>query len=195
MLYWYRSAPGVRVGRAALDEDAIRTIEEQHPEVEFDWPQILEVGAATQPEVERKPVRPLRRPKPPRPRDEAALAPAFVPESQAEAAEDVLEEPEPAAVVGEESEEETEEAVAVPRGHDLLEELVGHEIATRLRARYSEIINRIHRLPGGHAQRDAWEARADALNPDNWVTPAEVLAGVQRADALFDALRRELLAL
>ena len=47
VLYWYRSAPGVRVGRPALDEDAIRTIEEQHPEVEFDWPQILEVGAAS----------------------------------------------------------------------------------------------------------------------------------------------------
>ena len=48
MLYWYRSAPGVRVGRPALDEDAIRTIEEQHPEIEFDWPHILEVGAACQ---------------------------------------------------------------------------------------------------------------------------------------------------
>ncbi len=67
VLYWYRSAPGVRVGRPALDEDAIRTIEEQHPGVDFDWPQILEVGAITQPEVERPLVQPRRRPmtKPP----------------------------------------------------------------------------------------------------------------------------------
>ena len=109
VLYWYRSAPGVRVGRPALDEDAIRTIEEQHPEVEFDWPQILEVGAATQPEVERKPVRQPRRPQPQRPREDAA--PAYVPESQPEAAEDVVEELEPAPAVEDESEEEPDEAL------------------------------------------------------------------------------------
>jgi hypothetical protein len=31
----------VRVGRAPLDEDAIRLIEEHHPDIRFDWPQIL----------------------------------------------------------------------------------------------------------------------------------------------------------
>jgi hypothetical protein len=31
----------VRVGRAPLDEDAIRLIEEHHPHIRFDWPQIL----------------------------------------------------------------------------------------------------------------------------------------------------------
>jgi len=31
----------VRVGRAALDQDAIRLIEEHHPHIHFDWPQIL----------------------------------------------------------------------------------------------------------------------------------------------------------
>src|SRR5688572_14627364 len=67
VLYWYRSAPGVRVGRPALDEDAIRTIEEQHPGVDFDWPQILEVGAITQPEVERPLVPARRRPTRPSP--------------------------------------------------------------------------------------------------------------------------------
>jgi hypothetical protein len=36
--------------------------------------------------------------------------------------------------------------------------------------------------------------RAEALNPDNWVTPDEVLKGVAHADAVFDSLRRELLA-
>jgi hypothetical protein len=89
----------------------------------------------------------------------------------------------------------TDEVEVPPaRAHDLLEELVGHEIATRLHARYSEIISRVHRIPENHPQRAAWEARAEALNPDNWVTPNEVLRGVSHADALFDALRRELLA-
>jgi hypothetical protein len=93
-------------------------------------------------------------------------------------------------------EELSEEPVGTPaaRPHDVLEELVGREIATRLRARYAEIISRIHRLPPDHAQRSGWEVRAHKLNPNNWVTPDEVLKGVQHADALFDSLRRELLA-
>jgi hypothetical protein len=41
VLYWFRTPPGVRVGRAPLDEDAIRLIEEHHPGIRFDWPQIL----------------------------------------------------------------------------------------------------------------------------------------------------------
>ena len=40
-MYWFRTPPGVRVGRAALDEEAIRLIEEHHPEIRFNWPQIL----------------------------------------------------------------------------------------------------------------------------------------------------------
>ncbi len=41
VLYWFRTPPGVRVGRAPLDEDAIRLIEEHNPHVDFDWTQIL----------------------------------------------------------------------------------------------------------------------------------------------------------
>jgi hypothetical protein len=190
VLYWYRSAPGVRVGRPPLDEDAIRTIEEQHPEVEFDWPHILEVGAAQPPEVEERTVRPPRR-QPGKRREDREEAEVATPTAQAQGPrvdEIVL----PAEDIEDASEESAEPPR--PRAHDLLEELAGREIATRLHARYAEIIARIHRLPVDHAQRNAWEARAEALNPDNWVTPGEVLAGVQRADELFDVLRRELLA-
>jgi hypothetical protein len=104
---------------------------------------------------------------------------------------------EPVPLVDEAPDEEGDEEPerdAPPRAHDLLEELVGREIATRLHARYAEISARVHRIPEDHPQRGAWQARAEALNPDNWVTPDEVLSGVQRADALFDSLRRELLA-
>ena len=31
ILYWFRTPPGVRIGRAALDEAAIRLIEEHNP--------------------------------------------------------------------------------------------------------------------------------------------------------------------
>jgi hypothetical protein len=50
ILYWFRTPPGVRVGRAALDEEAIRLIEEYNPELDFDWTRILkEQDAETRP--------------------------------------------------------------------------------------------------------------------------------------------------
>ncbi len=205
VLYWYRSAPGVRVGRPALDEDAIRTIEEQNPDVDFDWPHILEVGAVMEPEIERRPVRQKRRTGREQPsgvkeeerapsgpaQEEEELAPTPPEEDFAAPTESVFSDGEMIRFENEVVEEGTPPA---PRAHDLLEELVGREIATRLRARHAEVVARIHRVPLEHAQREAWEARAERLNPDNWVTPDEVLKGVQHADALFDSLRRELLA-
>lgn len=204
VLYWYRTAPGVRVGRPPLDEDAIRTIEEQHPDVEFDWPHILEVGAAAALlEAERTPPRDGRpgdeRPGPRRRKPQPARVLTETPVERVSAGEPVA--PDRAA------EEATEEASATAdatlqagefelpeprRGHDLLEELVGREIATRLHARYAELTARISRLQLDELSRDAWRTRAEAVNPDNWVTPDEVLAGVERADALFDHMRREL---
>lgn len=37
VLYWYRTPPGVKVGREAFDETIRRALEAQHPDVEFDW--------------------------------------------------------------------------------------------------------------------------------------------------------------
>ena len=37
ILYWYRTPPGVRVGRKPFDEEVRRTIEAQNPGVVFDW--------------------------------------------------------------------------------------------------------------------------------------------------------------
>jgi hypothetical protein len=57
LLYWYRTAPGILLGRSPLDEDAIRTIEEQHPDIDFDWPAILALAEVMTPEDEA-PARP-----------------------------------------------------------------------------------------------------------------------------------------
>jgi hypothetical protein len=51
ILYWFRTPPGVRVGRAPLDEDAIRLIEEHHPNIRFDWQQILKGEDENEPVV------------------------------------------------------------------------------------------------------------------------------------------------
>jgi hypothetical protein len=41
VLYWFRTPPGVKVGRAAFDPDTQRSLERQNPDVQFDWPQIV----------------------------------------------------------------------------------------------------------------------------------------------------------
>src|SRR4029079_1050320 len=78
ILYWFRTPPGVRLGRAALDEAAIRLIEEHNPDVEFDWTRILKGQDAP---VEEKPLQQDRRGRqrprefPPRPSPPRAPAP------------------------------------------------------------------------------------------------------------------------
>ena len=62
MLYWFRTPPGVKVGRAALDEDAIRLIEQLNPGMEFDWPRILKGQGA--PATESRPPVEARRQRP-----------------------------------------------------------------------------------------------------------------------------------
>jgi hypothetical protein len=190
VLYWYRSAPGVRVGRPALDEDAIRSIEEQHPDIEFDWPHILEVGASSPPEIEqRRPARPRRTTTKASPSPVASIEPADEP-----AGDDATTTADDADSLRTADEMAEEPEAVAARPHDLLEELVGREIATRLRGRYAEIVARIHQRITPGPQRDHWEKRAAALDPDAWVTADEILGGVSRADQLFDAIRRDLLS-
>lgn len=41
ILYWFRSPPGIKVGRSPFDEELQRRIEAQNPGVLFDWPRLL----------------------------------------------------------------------------------------------------------------------------------------------------------
>lgn len=205
LLYWYRTAPGIALGRPPLDEDAIRTIEEQHPDIEFDWPAILALSEVMMPEEEEAPRQKpnagrsasARRGKDREHRRDDRAAETTGPVEAPERPE-IQEAPAPDVTSVEEDEpdldERDEEAVAQPHHHvsGLLEELVGREIATRLRARYSEIQARIHEQHVDPAQRDGWLKRAEALNPDLWLTPDAILEGVRNADTLFARLHGEL---
>ena len=193
VLYWYRTAPGVRVGRTALDEDAIRSIEEQHPDIDFDWPQLLEEAREVPPDVER---RPERRRKSVRTRDgeddevpvvstESSSPP---PELEAPAASEDRELPPPDELI-----QRREPAVEPSARNPLLEQLVGREIATRLRTRFREISARIAEVPSDDERRARWQARAEALDPDRWSSPDQILHGIEHADARFDELRHEVL--
>lgn len=41
VLYWYRTPPGVKVGRSPFDAATQRAIEARNPGISFDWPQIV----------------------------------------------------------------------------------------------------------------------------------------------------------
>jgi hypothetical protein len=41
ILYWFRSPPNVKIGREPFDESIRTALEDQNPDVEFDWAQIL----------------------------------------------------------------------------------------------------------------------------------------------------------
>ena len=51
LLYWFRSPPGVRVGREPFDDAVQRALEAQHPDLKFDWRK-LRATPMPPPEVE-----------------------------------------------------------------------------------------------------------------------------------------------
>ena len=207
VLYWFRTPPGVRVGRSALDEDAIRHIEEHNPGVAFDWTRILKgEGAVT----EQKPRtdQPERRARP-RGRDAQAGAPAEaprrvesrpptpVPVSEVTSAveEDHAPQPVETAPVAAFDDDGTPvaELPPAPRAEPLdptaaLARL-GAEGLLRLRARHAEVLARISEKLPDPAVRDELKAQAERLNPDNWVTDADVTEGLEQYEAVFESLR------
>jgi hypothetical protein len=207
LLYWYRTAPGIMLGRAALDEDAIRAIEEQHPDIDFDWPAILALSEVMTPEEEapapRPPPQQQRREKKGRGRDrdhhreQVREEYKVIAEPADTAAQSAFAPQEPEALRRDDRDDESPVAVEPveplePPARGLVDELAGREIAGRLRARYAEIVTRIESLDLGGAAREAWLARAEAIDPDGWESPEAVLQGVSKADATFETLKKEL---
>ena len=46
LLYWFRTPPHLKVGRTAFDDEVIRQLEDEYPDLEFDWTQLLESAAS-----------------------------------------------------------------------------------------------------------------------------------------------------
>ena len=224
ILYWFRTPPGVRIGRSALDEDAIRLIEQHNPDVEFDWTRILK---GQDDSAETRPAPSLDRQPPPRPREVPARRPdvrgarvSQSPESseieppapstdlrvepQNDAPIDASVEParaenpktaEPAEVEVIEdflAEPRVETPAPRPQAGDAIsavESRLGSEGLSRLRARYSEVMARISETVSDPARQEELKARAERLNPDTWVTEAEVSAGLESYESVFETLR------
>ncbi len=80
ILYVFRTPGGVRVGRDALDAEVLKEIEEQHPDIEFDWNAVLhnQQIIETAPEPRRSRKRPPGEvADAPPPQQTAAVAPRF----------------------------------------------------------------------------------------------------------------------
>ena len=188
VLYWYRTAPGLRIGRPALDDGAMRMLEDQYPDIDFDWPYILDMGTMTPVEVE-PPVPPRKR-KPRQPDADDAADDGFR-DVAAAPSEDAPRLPEAAGAPI----DETPPAAPPPASHrpDLLADLLGRGIASSLRARHDQLRAEVetHAWADG-AARAAVEAQLAAIDPDGWTTPDAVLAGMARIDAEVEAVRRTL---
>ena len=209
LLYWYRTAPGITLGRLPLDEDAIRTIEDQHPDIDFDWPAILALSEVMTPEDEVAPrpqSREQREPRRDRRPKRDSDSPGDSPRQQGRDAVSTparenseQRQPDDVEVPSDAVEPRTDAAFeptplpeAAPTSHHsgLVDQLAGREIASRLRGRHAEMAMRIR--GADDARRGSLMKLADAMDPDRWDTPEAVLQGVSNADGLFEKLRAAL---
>lgn len=202
ILYWFRTPPGVKVGRSALDEDAIRLIEEHNPEVDFDWTRILKGGGepveVRKPEAPRREMRQRGPNQPPRhssERDLPAAPPEKIPD---EAAAEAMASTGPDAVLDSPEILEPPPAeiptveIAAAGAHEAptpAHARLGAEAVIRLRGRHAEILTRISERVQDPVRRDELKGEAERLNPDSWVTEAEVQLGLEQYETVFEALR------
>ena len=85
-----------------------------------------------------------------------------------------------------------EAAVNRPQAGDAIsavESRLGSEGLSRLRARYSEVLARIAETIADPQRQDELKSQAERLNPDTWVTDAEVTAGLESYESVFESLR------
>lgn len=185
VLYWYRTVPGVKIGRPALDDAAMRALEEQYPHIDFDWPYILDVGTMTPVEVEA-PIPPRKRKvRRPDADDDLEGAPQPAPRLA----------PAPEAVPGEVADRPAAPpppVIADDRGPDLLSELLGRGIAASLREQFATLAERIEISAADPAVKASWRDRLARLDPDGWESPEAVLAGMASVQPGVDALTAEL---
>lgn len=213
ILYWFRSPPNVKVGRAALDEDAIRALEETHPDLIFDWPQILQTPVRSdRPFEEPRPARveSSRRPVP-------APTPRPIPRSVhlASAIEEIVDEAPPRAetpapavsdqtMIAPSSASDPELLTASNSASDP-KFAVGHEVSVShpsgilnsehlsvLRARYAELSARLSERITDPVRLESLREQAAKLDPDAWVTAQEVRHHLEDYELVYQALRTAL---
>ena len=208
LLYWFRTPPNLSVGRDPLDEEALRAIEESHPELTFDWSKMTKATRPVpQPTDKGARARGRRRERAreaPPPAESAASAEARAetgrdeslpsdagvrpsegvrPADDAPPPDEVKELPvEPEAAPSEEEEgfEPDEHPVAA---------LLGEDALNGLRARYAELCELLAESDLEPADQVTVTARLESLNPDAWRPGEETVVGIERFDREAAAIR------
>ncbi len=210
VLYWFRSPPGVKVGRPALAPDVIRAIEENNPDLRFDWNKILKVTPPPPPAPGRA-GRDERRPRRRRGKETAGTkepapsARAATPSRAASGQSDASRRDGPA-----EAPAKSDEAADADRSAtnltpkpvevdvDPTNEPLRHvalavtddEGLARLRARFAEIQTRIGDRFRDPARLEELRSQAALIDPDGWRTIDEARARVAALDDTTAALRK-----
>ncbi|HSL22985.1 MAG TPA: hypothetical protein VK886_15750 [Vicinamibacterales bacterium] len=193
VLYWFRTPPYLKVGRAPLDDEAKRLLEESHPEVAFDWNKILREPPQQLPETEavrRRERRESRDARRKRKRtvedrvDSISTETAQLPESPAD------DEQEAAAGEDVDLRMPEDEQVTTSRIGSATSELLGVEGAARLHNRYVVLMQRISRLHD-EEKREELRRQAEGLNPDAWETVEVARAALETYEARYEALRAQ----
>ena len=188
ILYWFRTPPNVKVGRAALDEDAIRSIEQNNPDLSFDWPKILEVQSPpAQPVADAGRMRRGRRvkgarrdaPGSPAPESKSRTPLSETEDESSDLSSDAAVTPDrDETPIGESDSDDVQESVLARPSHSgdqlggqsAVETVIGQESLTRLRARFAELQARITERGGDPERIKALRLQVESLNPDTWVT-------------------------
>jgi hypothetical protein len=205
ILYWFRTPPHVRVGRAAIDEEAIRLLEGAHPDVQFEWSRMLKAQPPPQPLPEEQASRRRRdrgrqdRGRTQGPRREQVAPPVdheeIEPSPRETAEPEVvaeLEPIEPLEPLEPMEPMEAMEAVVEPRERAESKGLLDSAVLEQLRTRYAELLTRINQRIADPVQRDVLRGEAERLNPETWVTPQEARTGLEHFEQWFEAIRAQL---
>jgi hypothetical protein len=212
----------VKVGRAAFDPEAIRVLEELHPEVRFDWNRILDArppAPVTEPaqgpprRAERRAGRGSRAAQAPEqkePNEVARLDSAPPDWSETSVPPPTVGIPAAASPVSTSVERppggrrftrvfdrETDQPEAAAgegfaSAPSAAERVLGSTRLELLRGRYAEVLTRLDARVGDAARRAVLRDEAERLNPDGWVTEGDVLAGAEGFEAAIDALNRSI---
>ena len=206
ILYWFCSPVDVKIGRSPIDEDAIRLIEERHPDLSFDWPKILESRIPD--EAEGSPVpRGRKRPEAAvRPHEPAGAAPGAggpppgrqPPDRQG---------PEGAARQTSRSRRGgrgksspgAQRAVEAPPAESTepprtiaAAEAFSPEALMRLRGRHAALLARIAQEIEDEPRAAQLREMAEALDPDTWLTTEDVRLALEGYEQKYRQLREAL---
>lgn len=195
ILYWFRTPPHVRVGRAAIDEEAIRLLEGAHPDVQFEWSRMLKAQPPPQPMPEEQGGRRRRdRGRQDRGRTQEPRHEAVAPSIEREEIEppqplepiEALEPMEPIEPMEPLEPQEPLERIGEPKS------LLDSAVLEQLRTRHAELLTRINQRIADAVQRDVLRGEAERLNPETWVTPDEARTGLEHFEQWFEAIRAQL---